>query len=113
MPAKRPVEMYDLSNGKTVKTFPSASNAGRELYCSYTNIVHTCNGRHTSCLGYGWRYAKNSQVSKKAAKELIAMVCEKGFDKDTFINTILEEENDSRQAVIELFRDCLDRAFDG
>lgn len=49
------VEQYSL-DGYIIKTYPSASEAGRETGFAKGHIIDCCNGKQKSAYGYIWRY---------------------------------------------------------
>lgn len=52
----RPVKQIDLDTGEVLKTFSSATEAGRELGVNYKNICQVATGKRKSCGGFGWQY---------------------------------------------------------
>jgi hypothetical protein len=53
---KRPINQYDLA-GKYIKTFPSMSDASKEMKSTLSNLSRCCKGLQKSCKGYQFRYA--------------------------------------------------------
>jgi len=52
---EKPVNQYDLS-GNFIATYPSISEAGRNVGVNRANIVSTCQGRIGFTGGFKWRY---------------------------------------------------------
>ena len=52
---QKAVEQYSM-DGYIIKTYPSASEAGRETGFAKGHIIDCCNGKQKSAYGYIWRY---------------------------------------------------------
>lgn len=53
--SRRKVNQYDLE-GNFVKTWNSISEACQQLNCFSSGIVLCCQGKHSNCKGFIWRY---------------------------------------------------------
>ena len=77
---KIPVNQYDL-NGKYIKTWESATEAGRAYNIQSAHITDCCNYKRQFCNGYIWRYESDISEVKpyvdSTAKEIYQI------DKDT------------------------------
>lgn len=77
---KIPVNQYDL-NGKYIKTWESATDAGKEYGIQSAHITDCCNYKRQFCNGYIWRYTQDASEVKpyvdQTAKEIYQI------DKDT------------------------------
>lgn len=51
----KPILQYD-KDGKFIKEYPSAKQAGKELGIGNTGITSCCTGHRKSCRGYIWKY---------------------------------------------------------
>lgn len=54
---QKAVEQY--KDGFLVKTYPSATEAGRQTGFAKNHIMDCCNGKQKSAYGYVWRYVDN------------------------------------------------------
>lgn len=52
----RAVNMIDLETGAIIKSFPSISEAARQMNMSSGNITAVCKNKRSKAGGYGWKY---------------------------------------------------------
>jgi len=63
---KKPVLQYDL-DGKFIKEWESAVDAGKELKISYSDINRVCKNNKYTSAGFMWRY-KNGEIKETIEK---------------------------------------------
>ena len=63
------VEQYDLTTGKTIRTFKSCRDAHRETGISQGTISDCCNGKYSQSHGFGWRFSKANFKNTKAKRK--------------------------------------------
>jgi len=57
-PNKKPIQQLDL-NGTLIKTFPSATDAGKHLNKSGNSIADCASGRQKTAYGFKWKYLES------------------------------------------------------
>ena len=57
----KPVTAYDKNTMEFYKSFPSISEAARQLDCAVQNICDAIHGKQPTVRGYIWKYSKNCE----------------------------------------------------
>lgn len=53
---KHEIEAYDINTGKVYKTYQNVQECCNDLNVKRPNVYNCCNGKQTTCRGYGLRY---------------------------------------------------------